>query len=304
LEGGTNTSTAYTFSHVEWNQTLGRYTASQLTLDFAWAASGRLEAVSPTGFTTVVNLTRFDGARVSGNLTFERARGAGYYVGDQPDSTGTTNYTLEASHLLTAANGNGLDTESLRVFENLTLNGTFGGALFVLDNRTQRLSATSDGWSHPDFFASWNTSGRLGATNLTDNGSRFLDSDGDGSYNPDPRPRFASDGQNFAGLAPAELLEGDAFEVKNSGGAFARLVVGPPRNEVLDAAGFPLEGVEVVTVHAVVEAPLAPWELPGSLSYEVVSRGLHAGLRVASTEHLSYKGQTFDKTLTLIAKAT
>jgi hypothetical protein len=80
--------------------------------------------------------------------------------------------------------------------------------------------------------------------------------------------------------------------------------VGPATTEVLAVSGFAPVAIQAVTVNGTVEAPTAPWELPGSLSYRVVAAGAHAGLRLESHERLSYNAQSFAKDLMLVAKGT
>lgn len=298
-EGEANSTADYLFSSVAWNHSIGVANGSFAALDFAWSASGTLVSQTSSGFTTNLSISRFEGARLRGNLTFERVEGAGTYLGELPATSGTAAYSLFGNETLTFADGNGFPRRALRLSENRSWNGTFGGASFVETNVSERFVAASDTFVHGDLFVSWNSTGRVGSTNLSDAGSRYLDFDGDGVYNPDPRPAFPSDGQYFAGLAPADLKEGDVFTVRNAQGAAARLTVGAPSIQVLLAQGFTAVAVEVVTVQGAV----AGGAVTGSLSAEVVASGPHAGLRLAVREDLFSSTGSFSSRLTLAARS-
>ena len=296
--GGVRTAANYTFSSLTWNHSVGRDNGSFVPVTYAWNATGDLRSESDAGFSTTIHLTRFEGARFRGNLSRESAEGAGNFSGSAPGTQGSALYALQGNATLMAVDGRGAARSALRAFGTLTLNGTLGGASYAETNLTERLIASDERLLNEEFFVAWNTSGHIGATNLSGFGSRFVDSDGNGVANPDARPLLASEAQYFVGLAPARLEEGDAFTVANAHGAFAHLTVGRATTEVLVASGFAAVAIEVVEVNGTVGGA----GFSGALSAAVVRDGPHAGLRVREHIDLGNAVSTFSADLTLVSK--
>lgn len=298
LESGVSSRANYSFSSLAWNHSIGRDNGSLVPVNYAWGATGELFSVSEAGFSTTIHLTRFEGARSQGNLTREYAEGTGNYSGAAPGSAGSAAYSLSGNQTVAALDGNGAPRSALRAFGNLTLNGTLGGASYFEANLTERLIATDERLLHEEFFVAWNTTGHVGATDITGPGSHFLDWDVNGLANPDARPLLASEAQYFAGLAPASLEEGDAFTVVNPYGAAAHLKVGPPSTHVLTASGFTAVAIEVVSVEGTVEGG----QFSGALRAAVVQAGPHTGLRLSEHIDLANSLSTFRADLVLESK--
>ncbi len=298
LEAGVSSRANYTFSWLAWNQSIGRDNGSLVPVTYAWGATGDLVSSSDSGFGTTIHLTRFEGARFRGNLTKERAEGTGNYSGAAPGSQGSATYLLQGNQTVAAVDGNGAARSALRALGNLTLNGTLGGASYFETNLTERLIATDEHLLHEEFFVAWNTTGHLGATDISGPGSHFLDSDGNGVANPDARPTVASEAQYFFGLAPARLEEGDAFTVTNTQGASAHLTVGAASTQVLTASGFAAVAIEVVSVGGTV----AGGGFAGALHADVVRDGPHSGLHLSEHVNLANSVSTFRADLALESK--
>jgi hypothetical protein len=253
---------------------------------------------SSTGFPTWVGFTTFEGRRYLGNLTGLAVEGNGTFGAAGTATWGTINYTASGTQSVDAVDGQGATRRALRVDERVEYNGTLGGASYFEVNASQTLQAASDKLVFPDIFSSWNTTGHVGVTSLAGTGSRFLDSDGDGTFNPDPRPDLPYDGQFFTGLAPAELIPGDAFTLTNGLGAAARMVASNPRTEVLAAAGFTPEAVEVVDVGGEV----AGGGLAGATAATVVANGAHSHLHLHASQTLVSATGHFASVLVLAAR--
>ncbi len=298
FEGGASSSADYSLTTVSWSQSVSTADGVFSTLDYAWQGGGTLVSTSADGLSTSLTISVFEGSRVRGYLTHLQAVGEGAYTGNGSFTSGTASYAAQGGELVDATDGDGVSRRALVVRENTTFNGTVGGAPYAETNLSERVQAASDALVNPDIFVSWNTTGRLGTTNFSDSGSRFLDAGDDGDFNPDPRPTLPSDGQFFTGLSPANLEEGDAFWVRNPQGATAMLEAKNPRAEVLVGEGFVTAAVDTVTV----AGPVTGGGFTGAISIDVVGGGAHNHLRLRSEVTLALSTGTFSSTLALSGK--
>lgn len=288
--GGSTTVANYSFSRYELSESFDRDNASFFRVRNVWNGTGVLHSGIGSDFEVMVNLSRFSGTRMFGNLTGASAQGVGTFLGDIPGTGGAANYSLSGADAFEAPNGNGAAIRVLRIREVLTLNGTYGGAPFVQTNETERLVAVSEDYNHNDVKVAWNTTGALGGSNLTDSGVRFFDANGDGVFNPDPRPADVTDFKNLFGLMPAWLEQNDTFRVRASNGAFADMVAGPPESITLRAEGFAPEAVSVAEVRG-----NGVGGLTGQLRESIVASGAHAGLRLSSDLELRFGASTLER---------
>jgi hypothetical protein len=295
VEGGVNSTADYAFQYLAWNHSVFTDSAAFVTTDYEWSATGRLVSLTSSGFETNITLANFDGRRYLGNLTFERAAGEGTYTGTAPGTNGSATYSLFGNSTLPVTDGNAVDRRALRLTETTSFVGRLSGANYTDTNSSERLEEVSDQFVHTGIFAAWNSTGRVGTTNISDSGSRYLDSDGDGRFNPDPRPRFPFDGQYFNGLAPSELAAGDAFTVRDSLGASVRFVVGELRTDALAVGGFPVQPVQVAPLLGAVSGG----GLNGTYQADVVAVGPHSHLRLVERIDLSSLAGFFTSHLVL-----
>jgi hypothetical protein len=294
-EGGVNSTADYLFQSLSWDHSVFTDSGAFFTTDYAWRATGTLVSLTSSGFETNLSLGNFDGARYLGNLTYERAAGAGTFTGTGPGTNGTASYSLFGNTTLPVIDGNAVNRTALRLTETTSFTGTIGGANYSETNTTDRLEEVSDQYLHTEIFAAWNSTGRVATTNISGSGSRYLDSDGDGHFNPDARPQFPFDGQYFNGLAPSELSTGDAFTVRDSLGAFVRFVVGDLRTDSLIGSGFAVQPVQVAALLGTVNGG----GLNGTYQADLVVSGSHSHLRMAELIDLASATGSFSSHLVL-----
>ncbi len=294
--GSSNAS--YALSSLAWNRSLSLTTGTFSTTDYAWFGTGRLTSTATGGFSTDLNLTEYRGTRYRGNLTFLRADGSGHYWSTASNSNGTVAYAVLGNTSVDALDGEGVSRKALVIVENQTYNGTLSGAPYLETNVSKTYEAVAEALENPELFVSWNTSGMIGSSPLSGSGSRFLDANGDGTFNPDPRPTLPFDGQFFVGLAPADLEVGDAFTVHNGAGGAARLEASNLRTEALVAPGFANAAVQTVTLSGAISGG----GFTGSISADIVATGAHNQLRLRYDTTLASATGSLSSHLTLQAR--
>ena len=298
-EGGAFENGTYELAWLAWNHSISATEGTFATTDYAWSGTGNLTSETPSGAPVAIRYTEYRGTRLSGALTSLWTNGTGSFGRSSSNSTyGSVNVTSEGNTSFLATDGQGTSRLALRVVENRTYDGLLLGAPYFENNVSETLYAASDSFMNTALFEAWNSSGYAGATSLASTGSRFIDSDGDGTFNPDPRPVIPYDGQFFVGLAPGELEEGDAFTVHNGLGSTVRLEAAALRTEVLAAAGFTTAPVDVVSVSGNVSGA----GLTGQMLIDLVASGPHNMLRLREQLQLFADTGSFSKQLVLSAK--
>ena len=294
--GSSNAS--YALDSFAWNRSLSLTTGAFSTTDYAFSGTGRLTSAVTGGFVTDLNLSDYRANRYRGNLTFLRADGLGHYWSTASNSSGTVAYAALGNSSVEVLDGQSVSRKALVIVENLTYAGTLSGAAFLETNVSETYEAVAEALENPELFVSWNTSGTIGSSPLSGSGSRFLDANGDGTFNPDPRPTIPFDGQFFVGLAPADLEVGDAFTVHNGVGATVRLEASNLRTEALVAPGFANAAVPAVTL----SGALSGGGFTGSIFADIVATGPHNQLRLRFDTTLTSATGSFSSRLTLSAR--
>jgi hypothetical protein len=212
-------------------------------------------------------------------------------------------YNASSGGTQDATGGDGETVRAVRIYQNVTYNGTLGGVPFTSVNVSERLVAAHDRYFPADFWVAWNDTTTLNTTVIQTSGANYLDSDGDGDFNPDLRPTFPSDGRVFAGLVPNTLAIGDRATVTNTLGHSVVLEVTSLTTDILAADGYTAQAVTAANLAGTYGNLGTPGAPAGSLTYSVVAEGPHALLWMSSGEHLTLGQRTFDRAISLIGKA-
>lgn len=277
-EEGNFSNASYVFASLEWNHSLSLTTGVFSSVDYAWDGVGTLTSEGPTTLPTSIALDAFHGTRYLGGLNSLYANGTGTFGVPGTANGGTIDYHAVSTGSVSATDGEGVSRAALRIVETRYTNGTVGGANYNETNSSESIEVASDAFVNPQIFVAWNTTGYAGTNSLASTGSFFVDSNADGTFNPDPRPSLPYDGQYFVGLAPSQLETGDAFTLHNALGASLRLVAGVERTDVLIADGFSSVAIQVVPLTGNIVGP----GQDGNFEADVVASGPLSGLRLHS----------------------
>lgn len=193
------------------------------------------------------------------------------------------------------ANGNGVVFSCLKLRSNLTADAVvdiMGTPVHIkLFNETIRWDVRDDRYTNSTIFMDYvqngyivnDTSGEWTVIpDSTGSGSKFLDDNNDGKYNPDPAAMSMDELFTFKGPMPRELLVGDRISGTNLHGV--KVVV-----EVTENGLRTVEGVNYKVVHVKSTFTSQSGNATGSSDNWVVSDGNLTGLPIESNESKTWK---------------
>jgi hypothetical protein len=127
--------------------------------------------------------------------------------------------------------------------------------------------------------------------NLTSAAQEFLDSNGDGKFNPDPKPLSQDEAFEFHGPMPRELVVGDRIAVTNIHGVKMAA-------QVTEDGVRTVDGVEYAIVHVEGTYSSQSGNATGNADNWIVSEGNMTGLPIDSTESKTWKANGGKTTVT------